>query len=129
MSAPGADPRTASPLFWRDEILQVLYWHRGEGFGDTVSARQLSTFLAADPPRLEQELERLVTDGYLARVADAPERRYGFTAFGAREGGRRFADEFAGLTSQGHGDCGPDCPHCEGQDREHCVHCGDADPA
>ena len=36
--------------------------------------------------------------------------RYALTEEGAREGGRRFADEFKDLTKPGHGECGdPDC--------------------
>jgi hypothetical protein len=33
------DPLNA--LYWRDELLQLLYWFRGEGLGDTVTAGDL----------------------------------------------------------------------------------------
>jgi hypothetical protein len=28
-------------LFWRDEILQVMFWMRGEGLAEVVSAQEL----------------------------------------------------------------------------------------
>ena len=43
---------------------------------------------------------------------------------GVKEGGRRFADEFSGLQSTAHGDCGPECPTCKGVPRDACLHCG-----
>ncbi len=113
-------------LYWRDEILQVMYWYRGEGFGESVSVRDLKTFLPADEHLLATQMDGLVDDGYLARQDDALPPRYTFTPYGAREGARRFADEFAGLTGQAHGECGPDCPHCKGVSRDQCVHCSPA---
>ena len=110
-------------LYWRDEILQIMYWYRGEGFGEIVAARDLMTFLPADEHFLNTQLERMVVEGYLVRQDDTPTPRYTFTEYGAREGARRFADEFAGLTGQAHGECGPNCPHCRGIPRDHCMHC------
>ena len=111
-------------LYWRDEILQVMYWYKGEGFGERVSVRDLRTFLPADEELLASQMEAMVVDGYLARCDDTPTPRYTFTEYGAREGARRFADEFSDITMQGHGECGPDCPHCKGVARDECVHCG-----
>jgi hypothetical protein len=113
-------------LYWRDEVLQVMYWYRGEGFGETVTTQELQLFLPADEGLLNAQLERMVGEGYLVHAGDGPVPRYAFTDYGAREGARRFADEFAGLTSQGHGECGPDCPHCKGIPRDSCVHCRSA---
>jgi len=110
-------------LYWRDEILQVMYWYRGEGFGDSITARDLQVFLPADENVLATEMERMVVDDYLVHENDTSPTRYAFTAFGAREGARRFADEFAELTNQAHGECGPNCPHCRGIPRDSCVHC------
>ena len=111
------------PFYWRDEILQLMYWYKGEGFGETVSAQDLQTFLPAEVDFLHAQLETLVEEGYLQRESDTASPRYSFTPFGAREGGRRFADEFSGLVNQGHGECGPDCPHCKDQPRDSCIHC------
>lgn len=116
-------------LFWRDEILQVMYWYQGEGFGSAVTARDLRIFLSSDEQSLNAHLERMVTDGYLERVSgaggadDASTPRYSFTEHGAREGARRFADEFADLTKQAHGDCPPNCPICRDLPPEECAHC------
>ena len=110
-------------LYWRDEILQVMYWYRGEGFGESATARDLQTFLPADEQLLATQMDSMVTEGYLVREDAPPAPRYTFTTYGAREGARRFADEFAGLTGQAHGECGPDCPHCKDIPRDKCVHC------
>lgn len=110
-------------LYWRDEILQVMYWYRGEGFGETLTVHDLQTFLPADESLLASQLENMVVEGYLMRTGDTSTPCYAFTPYGAREGARRFADEFSGLTGQAHGECGPDCPHCKGIPRDHCVHC------
>lgn len=99
-------------LFWRDEILQALYWLTGEGLADAVDAERLAELIVAEPSVVRAELERLTTDGYLehtaAAAAGAPPR-YRLTDLGHREGGRRFRDEFDGLTRQAHGECGPGC--------------------
>ena len=115
-------------LFWRDEILQVMYWYRGEGFGDSVTARDLRTFLTTDEGIIHGYLQRLVTEGYLQSVddtdgQDAFAARYAFTEYGLQEGARRFADEFADVTKQGHGDCPPGCPICKDLPPEDCAHC------
>lgn len=110
-------------LYWRDEILQVMYWYKGEGFGDKVAAQDLTTFLLVDESFLYTQLENLVEEGYLKRESETAHPRYSFTPFGAREGARRFADEFADLVNQGHGECAPDCPYCKDQPRDSCIHC------
>ncbi len=102
-----ADPLDA--IRWRDELLQVLYWFRGEGLGESVAPQDLTTFLGADVEVVRRRLECLVEDGYAVAV-DGPPARYRLTEWGAKEGGRRFADEFAGLTGQAHGECSnPNC--------------------
>ncbi len=99
-------------IYWRDEILQILFWFRGEGLGEAVQPRDLVSFLAADEPFIQGHLQRLADEGYVARQEGEPER-YQLTEWGVKEGGRRFADEFAGLTGQAHGECSD--PNCECQ--------------
>lgn len=113
------DPVTA--LRCRDDILQAMYWMRGEGFGEEADARSLSSFLVVDEELLREQLAVLAGEGYLEESAG----RYRLSEFGVKEGGRRFADEFAGLQSTAHGECAPDCPHCQGVPRDRCVHCAD----
>ncbi len=117
-SSDGQDLNKAlDALFWRDEILQVLFWMRGEGLGDAPSADQLATFLNADAAMLHAHLERMVEEGYLTRAAG---NCYSLTERGRAEGGKIFMDEFAGLTNQGHGECNnPDCA-CKTRGPEYC---------
>lgn len=96
-------------LFWRDELLQILFWFEGEGFGEAVAARELLPFLDASEGLIAYHLERLVAEGAARRVPGDP-ARYCLTEWGSKEGGRRFADEFSGLTHQAHLECNnPDC--------------------
>ncbi len=111
------DPVTA--LRCRDDILQAMYWMRGEGFGEETDAQMLQSFLAVDEALLREQLEILVEENYLEESGG----RYRLSALGVKEGGRRFADEFSDLQHTAHGDCGTDCPHCQGIPRDACVHC------
>ena len=118
-------------LYWRAEILQALYWMRGEGLAAEVAPTALAQFLVAEPAVMADQFQRLVAAGYL-EVADdqngpadlAGERaHYRLTAPGAAEGGRSFRDEFEGLTRRAHGECGPTC-WCKDPD-----HTGDPCPS
>lgn len=105
----------------RDDILQAMYWMRGEGLGEEADSGTLSSFLAVDEELLKEQIEILAEEGFL----EESEGRYRLSELGSKEGGRRFADEFSGLQNSAHGDCGPDCPHCRGVSRDSCVHCAD----
>lgn len=96
-------------LRWRDEVLGVLYWLRGEGILPDATAGELSSFLVADPAVLDAQLARLAEQGYLERCGAGEEVRYRLSEAGSREGGRVFADDFAELTGVAHGECGPGC--------------------
>jgi hypothetical protein len=112
-----SDPIDA--LRCRDDILQAMYWMRGEGFGEEADAGSLVSFLAVDEALLREQLAILVEEDYLEESGG----RYRLSEVGVKEGGRRFADEFAGLQNTAHGQCGPDCPHCQGIPHDNCVHC------
>lgn len=103
----------------RDDILQSMYWMRGEGFGDEANLTSLLSFLNVDEELLQSQLDVLVADGYLEEKAGW----YSLTEIGAREGGWRFHDEIADLQKTAHGECGPDCPYCKGIRGEDCPHC------
>ena len=93
-------------LFWRDEILQVMYWLAGEGLGDEVGPPTLKTFLGGDEPNLVVLMDQMVQEGFL----EAKSRSlYRLTPLGNDAGKRSFAIEFEGLLGQAHGECGPDC--------------------
>ena len=92
-------------LYWRSEILQVMYWLRGEGLGEVVDATLLERFLGVEAHVGVGYLDRLVVDGYLNRVADG----YVLSEVGLTEGKTEFALSFADLTRPSHGECSADC--------------------
>ena len=89
----------------REEVLQAMYWLAGEGLADAPTAEQLSRFLAVPATTLAVYLDRFVEERYLERVGDG----YRMTPKGEALGKRSFAEEFAGLTGQAHGECDEDC--------------------
>jgi len=95
-------------MYWRSEILQVMYWMRGEGFGEDVDARMVERFLGVDAATGIQYLDALVEEGYLERLGD----RYMLSELGSHEGGLEFASSFEELMRPNHGECGPECPYC-----------------
>jgi hypothetical protein len=110
-----ADPPGAPGLAAQDEILQVLFWLRGERLAQDASAAELVRFVTLPLAEVEQVLLRLAAVGLVAASTrtsgeGAAEPRYRLSEDGVREGGRRFADAFEDLTRPGHGECGdPDC--------------------
>lgn len=105
-------------LYWRDEILQLMFWIQGEGFGDRIDPSLLERFLGVDARVGLSYLDRLVAEGLLCWDAEG---RYMLTEDGHRHGARVFADEFADLTQPGHGECGADCwCHASSEEAEAC---------
>lgn len=98
-------------IYWRDEILQLMFWLCGEGLFEDVAPDDLRRFLETDPGRLEERLEQLVQEGYLD-PSSGEGRRYRLNALGIEEGRRRFVDEFTPfLGRESHVVCGD--PACE----------------
>lgn len=93
-------------LYWRDEILQLLFWIQGEGFGQQIEVATLERFLGLDAQASATHLGRLEAEGLLRcdelGVCELSER-------GRSEGARIFSEEFAHLTQAAHGACGPGC--------------------
>ncbi len=105
-----------------DEILQVMYWLRGENIAQDVAPAELARWVALNPAQIEPLLERLVESNLVEHVADR-ELRYRLTSSGAFEGGRRFADEFSDLTKPGHYECAdPNCECKRSGNPADCVH-------
>lgn len=92
-------------LYWRSEILQVMYWLRGEGFGDLLDPPLLERFLGVNAAVGVRYLDRLVDDGYLVRDGDW----YALSDRGIEEGALEFAAAFDELTRPTHGECSDDC--------------------
>ena len=106
MTLQASGQEALEALRWRDEILQALFWMRGEGLAAEVAPVGLAGFLGADPADIDRHFELLVADGYLE---PGPGGTYRLTAQGAAEGGRSFQDEFADFVRVGHYECGPGC--------------------
>lgn len=104
----------------RDELLQMMYWLRGEGLGDTVGPEEVGRLLT-DTARdtLPADLEALCGSG-LAEPAGAG--RYRLTQQGIREGGRRFDEEFSDYIKAGHGACSDPACDCHALGPDACVH-------
>lgn len=92
-------------LFWRSEILQVMYWLRGEGLGDVVDAALLERFLGVDAQIGVGFLDRMVVEGYLEFARGG----YVLSEIGLAEGATEFALSFSDLTRPAHGECSADC--------------------
>lgn len=92
-------------LYWRSEILQVMYWLRGEGFGDLVDAALMERFLGVDAAQGIGYLQELVAEG----LVDADGDWYRLSGRGLDEGSREFALAFSELTRPAHGECSDDC--------------------
>jgi hypothetical protein len=52
-------------IYWRDEILELMFWLSGEGLFEDVAPDDLWRSLETDPGRSEERLEQLVQEGYL----------------------------------------------------------------
>lgn len=93
-----------------DEILQVMYWLRGESIAQDVAPPELARWVGLEGERIEPLLKGLVDSGLVENVPDQ-EGRFRLTSSGAFEGGRRFADEFAEMIKPGHYECSD--PNCD----------------
>ena len=110
-------PDPADAIRRRDEILQVMFWMRGEGLADAAGPAELAVFLNEDA--LAADLAALAASGLLDEVGDG---RYRLSDHGRGEAGRRFHEEFEELMHQGHGACSdPNCD-CHTLGPEACVH-------
>jgi hypothetical protein len=92
-------------LYWRGEILQVMYWLRGEGLGEVVDAVLLERFLGVGADVGLTYLDRLVAEGYLDRAVGG----FVLSPRGLAEGKTEFALSFADMTRPSHGECSADC--------------------
>jgi hypothetical protein len=107
LQTPSPTPKSDAlrGLYWRSEILQVMYWLRGEGFGDLVDAPLIERFLGVDANVGVTYLDRLTDEGYLNRDGDW----YTLSPLGMEEGAVEFATSFSELNRPTHGECSADC--------------------
>lgn len=100
-------PKSAAlrALYWRSEILQVLYWLRGEGLGEVADAELMERFLGVEARIGVRYLRRLVAEGYLEEMDGG----FRLSPLGLDEGKAEFASSFSALTRPAHGECSADC--------------------
>ena len=112
MSALSPDGAGVREIARRDEVLELLFWMRGQGFGEQLSVRDLAGFLVYPEEEIAVTLRTLEALGVVER---RPEERYALTESGLPEARRRFVDNFREMLAEGHGECGFSCQ----EDHEH----------
>ncbi len=118
-------------LFWREEILQVLYWMEGEGLETSVPFNRLLSLLNTSNDNLLFHLKKNIEEGYLKSNDELINGNSSvqLTPVGKKEAGGIFRNAFEGMQKGGHGECGPDCEFCyeDGKKLDDCVHnCADS---
>ena len=93
-----------------DELLELLYWFEGEGFGGVANLEGIIRFTNLNESLVRRTIDRLMMRGDV-RLDRERAAEYRLTDAGRREAARRFAAEFAPLLSQGHGECSD--PNCD----------------
>ncbi len=99
----------ANEMARRDEVLEMLYWTEGEGFSGAATLEVIARFLTHSRDDVLRTLTELVTRGDVTTNDLTGE--YRLTEVGRKEAARRFAEEFAPMLSQGHGECND--PNCD----------------
>lgn len=108
-------------LFWKDEILQVMYWMWGEKLGTEFAVSELISLLNTTEENLMLHLKILVDEGYLESKKFSGMSKYSMSEVGKKEAGQRFAGAFQGLQKAGHGECSADCD-CMWEGKGSCKH-------
>lgn len=125
MKNEGIESSPIRAMFWKDEILQVLYWMDGEGLGSKVTVSHILPFLTTSEENLAFHLQKLTVEGLLNAEKTNGNSHYRLSETGKKEGGKQFAEAFQGMQKAGHGECGPDCEFCYGANGvklDNCVH-------
>ncbi len=108
-SVPGS---AVAELEQRDEVLELLFWMKGEGFGDMLAPSDLVRFLTFPEAEIAATLEGLARSGVVERRDGG---RFALTDAGLPEARRRFVDDFREMLAEGHGECNFSCE----EDHEH----------
>jgi hydrogenase maturation protease len=113
MSPPEETDSAGKQIAARDDVLQVMYWLHGEGLAKEVVEHDLTRWVSLDAMQIHSLLVDLAESKLVepVRPDGTSNVRFRLTEAGLKEGGRRFADEFAELTKPGHYECGD--PNCE----------------
>lgn len=92
-------------VYWREEILELVLWLRGEGLADRLDEALLRRFLDMDGETAAAHLHRLSAQGYLEPVAGAG---YRLSAQGELEA-QRLLEGARSVPTSAAGGCGPEC--------------------
>ena len=109
---PGRTP-ALEELARRDDILELLFWMRGQGFADSLSVEEVARFLTHGEDQVAPSLEKLAALGALERDGE----RFRLSAEGLPEARRRFVDDFREMLADGHGECNFSCESDHEHDR------------
>lgn len=128
---PDHNKEALDALFWREEILQVLYWMEGEGLANDVPVTRLLVLLNTTTDNLLLHLRKNIDAGLLQTKDEIVNGNsvIRLSPAGKKEAGKIFSTAFDGMQKAGHGECGPDCEFCyeDGVKTENCVHnCADS---
>jgi hypothetical protein len=106
-------------LYWRSEILRVVYWLYGEGLGDLVDLALIRQYLGIDAPEnLSTYVELLVEDGSLVADGDW----YALSARAMAEGEAEVATAFTDLVHPVVSECDDECwCHTSAAEAEACA--------
>ncbi|MGP1398071.1 MAG: hypothetical protein ACTS3R_21395 [Inquilinaceae bacterium] len=107
---PPSNADALDRLVEREEVLQICYWYRGEGFGDRFTPAAVMPFLQSDPKIVAEMFASLAMSGDLVLENGS----YAFTEAGRRRAGRMFFDTFTEFQQAGHGECTAGC--CDGDE-------------
>ncbi len=110
-STPGEG--TAQDIARRDEMLELLFWFEGEGMTASATLPAMTRFLAHPEQEVVSTISQLVERRFVIQLPGKA-GEYRLTDVGRREASRRFADEFADMIGQGHGECSD--PNCDCHD-------------
>ena len=106
MTASAPKSEALRVLYWRSEILGVVYWLYGEGLGDLVDIDLIRQYLEADPrDNLSYYLDLLVADGSLVRDGEW----YALSARSLIEGEAQLATAFTDLIHPVRNECDDEC--------------------
>ena len=92
-------------LYWRSEILGVMYWLRGEGLGDVVDVPMIRRYLDISSEECRRQFAGLVEEGSV--VADGP--WFAISPEGLVEGEVEFATLFSDMARPEPGSCSDEC--------------------
>ncbi len=105
MSTPSPKSEALRALYWRSEILRLMYWLLGEGLGDTVDAPTLEHYLGVEAEIGLTYLDKLVEDALLVQDGEW----YALSDAGLIEGEEEYLTAFSDLLKPSHGACSDEC--------------------